>query len=44
LKSLAYALQFQSAERTMQESEIQSVQDRMAAAVAKECGGRLREK
>lgn len=43
-KSLAYALQFQHPERTLLESEIQSVQDRMAAAVAKECGGRLREK
>jgi phenylalanyl-tRNA synthetase beta chain len=44
MKSLAYALQFQHPERTLAESEIQSVQDRMVAAVAKECGGRLREK
>jgi phenylalanyl-tRNA synthetase beta chain len=44
LKSLAFALQFQHPERTLMESEIQSVQDRITAAVAKECGGRLREK
>lgn len=44
MKSLAYALRFEHPERTLAESEIQSVQDRMAAAVATECGGRLRER
>jgi len=44
MKSMAYALQFQDAERTMTDSEIQTIQDRMAAAVASQCGGRLREK
>jgi phenylalanyl-tRNA synthetase beta chain len=43
-KSMAYALQFQHPERTLNESEIQTIQDRMAAAVANTCGGRLREK
>jgi phenylalanyl-tRNA synthetase beta chain len=44
MKSMAYALQFEHAERTMIESEIQAIQDRMAAAVATQYGGRLREK
>ncbi len=44
MKSLAYALQFQSAERTLAESEVESLQERMVAAVARECGGQLREK
>ena len=44
MKSMAYALQFQHPERTLTEAEIQAIQDRMAAAVARECGGRLREK
>jgi len=43
-KSLAYALQFQHPERTLTESEVQAIQDRMVAAVAKECGGQLRER
>jgi phenylalanyl-tRNA synthetase beta chain len=44
MKSMAFALEFQHPERTLAESEIQSIQDRMAAAVASACGGRLREK
>jgi phenylalanyl-tRNA synthetase beta chain len=44
MKSLAYALQFQHPERTLTEPEVQSIQDRMVAAVAKEHDGRLRER
>ncbi|HTM57699.1 MAG TPA: phenylalanine--tRNA ligase subunit beta [Candidatus Udaeobacter sp.] len=44
MKSLAYALKFQHPERTLTEAEVQRIQDRMVAAVAKERGGRLREK
>ena len=44
MKGMAYALQFQHEGRTLTESEVQSVQDRMVAAVSKELGGRLREK
>lgn len=44
MKSLAFALQFQHPERTLAESEVQTIQDRMTAAVAKQCGGRLRER
>jgi phenylalanyl-tRNA synthetase beta chain len=44
MKSLAFALQFQHPERTMTEDEVQSIQNNMAAAVAKECGGRLRDR
>ena len=44
MKSLAYALQFQHAERTLTEGEVQELQARMVAAVAKECDGRLRER
>ncbi len=40
--SLAYALQFQNPERTLAEAEIQSIQERMVAAVARELDGRLR--
>jgi phenylalanyl-tRNA synthetase beta chain len=43
-RSLAFALQFQHPERTLTESEVQAIQDRMVQAVAKECGGRLRER
>jgi len=43
-RSLAYALQFQHPERTLTEAEVQAIQDRMVTAVAKEHGGRLREK
>jgi phenylalanyl-tRNA synthetase beta chain len=44
MKSLAFALQFQHPERTLAESEIQAVQDRMTAAAAGTCGARLRER
>ena len=44
MKSLAFALQFQHPERTLAESEIQDVQDRMTAAAAGACGARLRER
>jgi len=44
MKSLAFALQFQHPERTLAETEIQKVQDRMAAAAAAACGARLRER
>lgn len=44
MKSMAYALEFQHPERTLAESEIQDVQERMVGAVAQACGGRLREK
>ena len=44
MKSLAFALQFQHPERTLAESEIQDVQDRMSAAAAAACGARLRER
>ncbi len=44
MKSMAYALQFQHPERTMTEAEVQTIQDHMVEAVAKECGGRLRER
>jgi phenylalanyl-tRNA synthetase beta chain len=44
MKSLAFALQFQHPERTLAETEIQKVQDRMTAAAAKACGARLRER
>jgi phenylalanyl-tRNA synthetase beta chain len=44
MKSLAFALQFQHPERTLTESEVQAIQDRMVRAVEKDCGGRLRER
>ena len=44
MKSLAYALQFQHEERTLTEAEVAELQTRMVAAVAKDCGGRLRDK
>ncbi len=43
MKSLAFALQFQAHERTLAEQEVLELQARMVAAVAKDCGGRLRE-
>lgn len=43
MKSMAYAVQFQHPERTLTEAEVQGIQDRMVAAVAKTCGGHLRE-
>jgi phenylalanyl-tRNA synthetase beta chain len=44
MKSMAYALQFQDRARTMTEAEVQSIQAQMSAAVAEECGGRLRDR
>jgi phenylalanyl-tRNA synthetase beta chain len=44
MKSLAYALRFDHPERTLQEAEVQAIQDRMVAAVSRECDGRLRER
>lgn len=44
MKSMAYALEFVHPERTLTESEVQTVQDRMVSAVAQEFGGRLRER
>jgi phenylalanyl-tRNA synthetase beta chain len=44
MKSLAFALQFQQPERTLKESEVQTIQDRMVKAVEKQFGGRLRER
>jgi phenylalanyl-tRNA synthetase beta chain len=44
MKSLAYALEFQHPERTLTEVEVQTMQQKMVAAVAHSCGGRLREK
>ena len=44
MKSLAFAVQFEHPERTLAESEIQAVQERIVAAVGRACGGRLREK
>ena len=43
-KSLAYALRFEHPERTLQDAEVQAIQDRMVEAVARECGGQLRER
>jgi phenylalanyl-tRNA synthetase beta chain len=44
MKSLAYALRFEHAERTLNEAEVQTIQDRMVEAVSRECSGRLRER
>jgi phenylalanyl-tRNA synthetase beta chain len=44
MKSLAYALSFQHAERTLTETEVSDLQDRMVNAVAQGCGGQLRER
>jgi len=44
MKSMAFALQFQHPERTMTEGEVQAIQDRMVAAAAEQCDGRLRER
>jgi phenylalanyl-tRNA synthetase beta chain len=43
MKSLAFALQFNSPGRTLTENEVLELQSRMVAAVARECGGQLRE-
>ncbi len=44
MKSLAYAVQFQHAERTLTEAEVSELQSRMVTAVVQGCGGRLRER
>ena len=44
MKSLAYALQFQHAERTLTEAEVSELQSRMVAAVVQGSGGQLRER
>ena len=44
MKSMAFALRFMHPERTMTEPEVQAIQERMVMAVAKGCGGQLREK
>ena len=44
MRSLAYALQFQHAERTLTEAEVSELQSRMVAAVVQGCGGQLRER
>jgi len=44
MRSLAYALQFQHAERTLTEAEVNELQTRMVAAVVQGCGGQLRER
>jgi phenylalanyl-tRNA synthetase beta chain len=44
MKSMAYALRFENPERTMTEPEVQTIQDRMVAAVVQDFGGRLRER
>jgi len=44
MKSMAFALQLMHPERTMTEDEILVIHDRIVAVVAKDCGGRLRER
>jgi len=44
MKGLAFALAFEHPERTLKESEVQDIQNRMVTAVAETCGGRLRER
>jgi phenylalanyl-tRNA synthetase beta chain len=44
MKSLAYAIQFQHAERTLTEAEVTELQSRMVTAVVQGCGGQLRER
>ena len=44
MKSLAFALQFQHPERTLEESEVQTIQERMSGAAAEKHGARLRER
>jgi phenylalanyl-tRNA synthetase beta chain len=43
MKSLAFAVQFQTPDRTLAETEVLELQTRMVAAVARDCGGQLRE-
>jgi phenylalanyl-tRNA synthetase beta chain len=44
MKSLAYAIEFQHAERTLTETEVTDLQSRMVTAVLQTCGGQLRER
>jgi phenylalanyl-tRNA synthetase beta chain len=44
MKSLAFALRFQHPDRTLNEAEVQAIQERMVTAVRESCGGQLREK
>jgi phenylalanyl-tRNA synthetase beta chain len=44
MKSLAFALQFQDPDQTLEDKDVQAIQDRIVAAVADQCGGRLRDK
>ena len=44
MKSLACSLRFMHPERTLTESEVQAIQDRMVRAAAERCGARLRER
>ena len=44
MKSLAFALEFQHAARTLTEAEVSELQSRMVAAVVQGCGGQLRER
>jgi phenylalanyl-tRNA synthetase beta chain len=44
MKSLAFALEFEHPERTLEEAEVEGIQDRMSAAVTRVTGGRLRER
>ncbi|MCC6348986.1 MAG: phenylalanine--tRNA ligase subunit beta [Candidatus Eisenbacteria bacterium] len=43
MKSLAFAMQLHSPGRTLAEAEVLQIQARMVAAVARDCGGQLRE-
>ena len=44
MKSLAFALAYQHPARTLAEAEVMETQERMVAAVTRECGGQLRER
>jgi phenylalanyl-tRNA synthetase beta chain len=44
MRSLAFALRFGHEERTLTEAEVEEIQQRIVAAVTRECGGRLRER
>jgi len=44
MKSLAFTLEFEHPERTLNDAEVQGAQDRMSAAVTERAGGRLRER
>jgi len=43
MKSLAFAVQLQTPDRTLTEAEVLELQTRMVTAVARDCGGQLRE-